>query len=189
MEDLKELIIEQIKNNRLDTLNYDLVINQLEVLNNKSYDVIKSNLDSLINSGKVQLKGMATEKKWQPKPKQNKPKYDRSGNAPKSPYGSYKNYGNANVDLAYDILAKKDKKTASKVKRLEGKIQSTSRGYAFLIPDDITQEDVFIAERDLGGAMHNDRVVVSVKPSSGRRMEGKVLQILERGFEKVVYRN
>ena len=74
MEDLKELIIEQIKNNRLDSLNYDLVINQLEVLNNKSYDVIKSNLDSLINSGKVHLKGMATEKKWQPTPKQSKPK-------------------------------------------------------------------------------------------------------------------
>ena len=186
MEDLKELIIEQIKNNRLDSLNYDLVINQLEVLNNKSYDVIKANLDSLINSGKVHLKGMATEKKWQPTPKQSKPKYDRSGNAPKSPYGSYKSYGNANVDLAYEILAKKDKKTASKVKRLEGKIQSTSRGYAFLIPDDITQEDVFIAEKDLGGAMHNDRVVVSVKATGGRRMEGKVIQILERGFERVV---
>ena len=185
MEDLKELMIEQIKNNKLESLNYDLVINQLEVLNNKSYDVIKANLDSIINSGKVQLKGMTTEKKWQPKQKQNRPKYDRSGNAPKSPY-SNGGYHNANVDLAYDILARKDKKTAAKVKRLEGKIQSTSRGYAFLIPDDITQEDVFIAERDLNGAMHNDKVVVSVKPGSGRRMEGRVMQILERGFEKVV---
>ena len=90
MEDLKEIIIEQIKNNKLESLNYDLVINQLEVLNNKSYDVIKANLDSLINSGKIHLKGMSTEKKWQPK--QNKPKYDRSGNAPKSPYGN--NYHN-----------------------------------------------------------------------------------------------
>jgi len=183
MEDLKELIIEQIKNNKLSNLNYDLIISQLEVLNNKSYDIIKSNLDSLIASGRVKLGGVTTEQKWQPNPKaKTKPKYSKSPDAPRSPYSD----NQVNIDLAYDILSKKDKKSSSKVKRLEGKIQSTSKGYAFLIPTDITQEDVFIAERDLNGAMHNDKVVVSIKPSGGRRMEGKVIQILERGFERIV---
>ena len=133
---------------------------------------------ALINSGKVVLKGVSTEKKWQPKqPLKNRPKYDTSGDAPRSPYATY----NDNVQLAYDILAKKDKKSTSKVKRLEGKIQATSKGYAFLIPDDITQEDVFIAERDLCGAMHNDKVVVSIKATGGRRMEGKKLMWRKRG--------
>jgi len=183
MEDLKELIVEQIKSNKLGNLNYDLIINQLEVLNNRPYDVIKSNLDSLIMSGRVSIKGMHSEQKWQSKQNNKiRPKYDKNNhNAPKSPYGMYNN-----VDLAYDILKQKDKKNNSKIKKLEGKIQSTSKGYAFLIPDDISQEDVFIAERDLCGAMHNDKVIVSIKPTGGRRMEGRVVQIVERGFEKVV---
>ena len=67
MEDLKEIILEQIKTNKLTNLNYDLIINQLEVLNNKSYDVIKANLDSLIASGRLKL-GVKTEKQWQEKP-------------------------------------------------------------------------------------------------------------------------
>ena len=183
MEDLKEIILEQIKTNKLDSLNYDLIINQLEVLNNKSYDIIKSNLDALISSGMLKLDGAKTEKKWQEKPTKKIMKHDRSGNAPMSPYSSNRQ---SNIDLAYDILNKKDKKTASKIKRVEGKIQSTSKGYAFLIPDDITLEDIFIAERDLNGAMHNDKVVVSVKATGGRRMEGKVIQVVERGFERVV---
>lgn len=189
MEDLKKLIVEQIKINKLENLNYDLIINQLEVLNNKSYDVIKSNLDSLIASGAVKIGGVQTEKKWESdnshvgnSHKKSRPQYKKDSDAPRSPYSNNQD----NIDLAYDILAKKDKKSASKVSRLEGKIQATSRGYAFLIPTDITKEDVFVAERDLNGAMHNDKVVVAVKPSSGRRMEGRVIQILERGFERVV---
>ena len=183
MEDLKELILEQIKLNKLANLNYDLIINQLEVLNNKPYDVIKSNLDSLISSGKLRLDGMASEQTQKNKFKnKNKPKYEKYGDAPKSPYSDRQ----SNIEQAFDIIARKDKKSNSKVKRVEGKIQATSKGYAFLIPDDITMEDVFIAERDLGGAMHNDRVVVVVKPTGGRRMEGKVVQVIERGFERIV---
>ena len=75
MEDLKELIIEQIKVNKLEKLNYDLVINQLEVLNNKSYDVIKSNLDSLISSGIVSLCDSQSGQRGNKKPKAFKPKY------------------------------------------------------------------------------------------------------------------
>ncbi|MBQ7352251.1 MAG: ribonuclease R [Clostridia bacterium] len=182
MEDLKELIIEQIKSNKLENLNYDLIINQLEVLNNKAYDIIKCNLDSLIQSGKVKLNGVKAETQWQENQPKRKFKYEKSKNAPKSPYSNRQ----SNIDMAYDILERKDKKSASKVKRLEGKIQMTSKGYAFLIPDDITQEDIFVAERDLGGAMHNDKVVVSVRDNGGRRREGKVVQVLERGFERVV---
>lgn len=190
MEDFNDLIVEQIEKNRLSSFNYDFVINQLEVLNNKSYSEIKSILDSLIASGRVTLTGKAKETTWEDpnavnkaKEKKEKPKYDKFSDAPKSPYSSNRQ---SNIDLAYDILNKKDKKSSRKVSRVEGKIQSTSRGYAFLIPNDITIDDIFIAERDLNGAMHNDRVMVVVRETGGRRQEGKVVQILERGFERVV---
>lgn len=184
MEELKEIILEQIKTNKLSNLNYNIVINQLEVLNNKPYDVIKHAVDELIDMGRLNLEGKEPIKTTFVGPTQKqKPRYNSSPNVPRSPYGdSMQN----NIDMAYDILKKKDKKTASKVKKVEGKIQSTSKGYAFLIPDDITLDDIFIAERDLNGSMHNDRVVVSVKATGGRRMEGRVIQILERGFERIV---
>lgn len=179
MDELREIILSQIKNNKLESLKYDLIINQLEVLNNKSYDVIKKEVDRLIAEGVLNIAGMVQTTRHQ---KKVKPKYNQYSDAPQSPYSNRQN----NIDMAYDMLEKKDKKSASKIKRVEGKIQSTSRGYAFLIPNDINIDDIFIAERDLGGAMHNDRVVVSVKSTSGRRMEGKVVQVLERGSERVV---
>ena len=180
--DLQSRILEQIKDNKLGNLNYNLVINQLEVLNNKSYDVIKKVVDELINKGLVSF---GENIQYKPKNLSNKKirnNFAKSGNPPRSPYSNYQD----NVDLAYEILDRKDRKTNNKIKRVEGKIQSTSKGYAFLIPTDITIEDIFIAAKDLGGAMHNDKVIVSVKPTGGRRMEGKVVQIVERGFERIV---
>ena len=41
MEDLQQIILEQIKTNKLENLEYDMIISQLTVLNNKPYDVIK----------------------------------------------------------------------------------------------------------------------------------------------------
>ena len=53
----------------------------------------------------------------------NKPKYERYGDAPKSPYSDRQ----SNIDQAFDIIARKDKKSNSKIKRVEGKIQATSK--------------------------------------------------------------
>lgn len=179
MEELDELIIKQIKINKLDNLEYDFIITQLSVLNNKPYELIKMTVDRLVGDGKIKLKG----KRVEPKAKKEKriTTYDKS--APSSPYSSNRQN---NIDLAYDILNKKDKKSNSKVKKVQGKLQGTSKGYAFLIPDDISLEDIFVAEKDLNGAMHGDRVVVVVRDNGGRRMEGKVIQVLERGSLHVV---
>jgi len=175
--ELRDLIIEQFKKNKLGKLEYDLVINQLMVLNNKPQEIIKPEVDKLILSGKIKIKGKVNKDF-----RKEKPKKIRRGDAPKSPYSDFDN----NIEMAYDILKKKDKKSNAKVRRVEGKLQGTSKGYAFLIPDDITIEDIFIPERELNGAMHNDKVVVNVKSSGGKRLEGKVIQVLERGSERVV---
>lgn len=177
--DLQKLILEQIKKNKLSNLTYELLLTQLTVLNNKPYETIKKVVDTLIASGKIKILDSSEKSEEKVKAKKDIKRNDKI----KSPYRSNRQ---ENIDLAYDILNKKDKKTSSKIKRIEGKLQGTSKGYAFLIPDDISLEDVFIPERDLGGAMHNDRVVVAVKDSGGRRMEGKVIQVLERGSERIV---
>ena len=180
MDELEKIIIKQIKLNKLENLSYDLIINQLCVLNNKPFDLIKTTIDKLISQKKLKIKckpNLDTN---------NESKINRIHNAqgdiPKSPYSNRQ----SNIDLAYDILNKKDKKSNSKITRIQGKIQGTSKGYAFLIPDDITLDDVFISEKDLNGAMHNDRVVVSVKNTGGRKLEGKVIQVIERGAQRIV---
>ena len=155
MEELDKLIVSQIRNNRLANLGYEMIISQLSVLNNKPYELIKMTLDRLVGDKKVNLK-CVTKDKSDSKAKSERIKTPQT-DAPKSPYSR-----GANIDLAYDILNRKDKKSSSKVKKVEGKIQGTSKGYAFLIPTDITMDDIFVPERELGGAMHGDRVVVSV---------------------------
>lgn len=176
MEQLEREIVEQIKINKLQKLDYDMLVSQLTVLNNKPFEVVKSAVDKLILKNIIKLNNDKV------KVKKVKNKEVSKSAPPSSPYTNRQQ----NIDLAYEMLKKKDKKTNAKMKRVEGKIQGTSKGYAFLIPTDVTIDDIFIPERDLNGAMHNDKVVVSVRDSSGRRMEGKVLQVLERGCERVV---
>ena len=87
------------------------------------------------------------------------------------------------------MLNRKDKKQKARNKKfkLQGKIQGTKSDFAFLIPFDKTYDDVFIAGKDLKGAINNDTVVCEVgRERNGNRLEGKVIQILERGNEHVV---
>jgi ribonuclease R len=59
-----------------------------------------------------------------------------------------------------------------------GTIQGHPKGYAFFIPD-IKKDDFFISKENMGGAMHNDRVVVRPLGFSlrGKRMEGEVIRV------------
>jgi ribonuclease R len=68
-----------------------------------------------------------------------------------------------------------------------GTIQGHPKGYAFFIPD-IKKDDFFISKENMGGAMHNDRVVVRPLGFSlrGKRMEGEVIRVLERSNPTVV---
>ncbi|MBQ4558258.1 MAG: ribonuclease R [Clostridia bacterium] len=165
----------QIDVNKLLGLEYDFVIAQLCVLNNKPYQDVKSALDDLITNGVYSIRdnvlvagevaGGKVAKKGRRQREEVKPDL---------------------VQEAYDMLARKDKKAKSKVIRVQGKIDMTKSGYAFLIPLDTNMEDIFIAERDLKGAKNNDIVIIEARNQAGKRMEGKVIHILERGQEKIV---
>ncbi|NLC76884.1 MAG: ribonuclease R [Clostridia bacterium] len=71
---------------------------------------------------------------------------------------------------------------------VSGRIQGHVKGFAFLLPSLPGHPDVYIAQEDLNGALHNDRVVVRLHPPKGRgtRPEGEVIRILRRANETVV---
>ncbi len=168
----KTIIENQIQINRLLGMEYDFVIAQLCVLNNKPYQDMKKELDRLIEFGVYSVdnnilgKAKTTVK---------------SGNENSS-------IGVTDEMLAdaYEMLKRKDRKSRAKVNRVEGTIDMTRSGYAFLVPLDKNIEDIFIAEKDLKGANNNDVVIAEYRNAVGKRKEGKVIHILQRGQERIV---
>jgi ribonuclease R len=64
---------------------------------------------------------------------------------------------------------------------IEGKVDLTNDGSAFIVTDDESESDIFVAPRKLRNALNGDRVKVYVYAiSKGRRKEGEVIEILER---------
>ncbi len=76
----------------------------------------------------------------------------------------------------------------NKMNLIRGKIQMHKKGFAFLIPDDEDQDDVYIHYSDLHTAMNNDVVLVRLEKKGERsnRPEGTVVRIVERVNTKVV---
>ena len=69
-----------------------------------------------------------------------------------------------------------------------GKLQSHAKGFAFLIPDDEKEKDVFIPSSFINGAMNGDKVLVQVtrEDKNGKKREGEVVQVVERVNKKFV---
>ncbi len=158
--------LSQIKTNKLENLDYEFIIAQLCVLNNKPFEDMKKALDDLISSGLFALNGEEAV-----------------------------NYNQPNNEMLEDakrlLLKNKDpkKQKSNKPFKLEGKIQGTKSDFAFLIPFDKTYPDVFISAGNLKGAINNDTVSVEVmgnRDNKNKRLEGRVLAILERGNTLVV---
>ena len=76
-----------------------------------------------------------------------------------------------------------------------GKIEMKRSGMAFVIPqydrnethDESLEEDIFIADGNLGNALNNDIVRVSIFPSrKGKRREGQVVEVVQRSKKQLV---
>lgn len=69
----------------------------------------------------------------------------------------------------------------------QGILESNSNGFGFIIVKD-EEHDVFIPARHLNGAMHKDLVVCKVtkKRKNGKKQEGEILRILEKGKKTLV---
>ncbi|MFC0187500.1 ribonuclease R [Fictibacillus aquaticus] len=74
-----------------------------------------------------------------------------------------------------------------KMNLIKGRVQGHAKGFAFLIPEEEGQKDVYISQSDMNGAMSGDTVLVRLNAdSSGSRPEGTIIRILERGVTEVV---
>ena len=71
---------------------------------------------------------------------------------------------------------------------ITGKLQAHSKGFGFLIPDAEGEKDVFIPSSSINGAMNGDKILVQItrEDKNGKKREGEVVQILERGNKKFV---
>ena len=75
-----------------------------------------------------------------------------------------------------------------KMNLIRGKIEMNKKGFAFLIPEDENEQDIYIHSSDLSSAMNNDMVIVRIEKKGARdnRPEGVVIRILERANQQIV---
>ena len=75
------------------------------------------------------------------------------------------------------------------MKRIEGRLQLSGRGFGFLIPSDPDEPDIYIPRANMNDAMHGDQVVVRLTERAelyGRKPEGWVAKIIERANTRIV---
>ena len=140
------------------------------------YDV----LDELCEEGKVSVDRKGRYEKV--KGKWKKKKDDRYYDDRREEYGS--EYGRKKKD--------KNKKDKNKQEQPEG-IQAEGtfighpKGFGF-VEIEGQDEDIFIPESDTGTAMHQDKVRIIIRDDKkeGKRQEGVVVKVLERGMPEIV---
>lgn len=68
-----------------------------------------------------------------------------------------------------------------------GVLQITSTGAAFVLQDIPDSEDIYIAEGNLGNALHKDKVKVLIFPVRRKKgFEGQIVEVLERNKKQLV---
>ena len=65
-----------------------------------------------------------------------------------------------------------------------GTLLGTKKGYAFV--DIEGDEDVFIHQDNLNGAINNDKVVVEITSKKGFKLEGRIVKVIERKIQQFV---
>ena len=83
-------------------------------------------------------------------------------------------------------LSKRGKYSKAESKNVTGVFTAHQRGFGFVTVEGET-EDIFIPGDKVNGAMHMDTVEIAVlSTTSGKRKEGAVLKVIERGMKHVV---
>jgi ribonuclease R len=71
-------------------------------------------------------------------------------------------------------------------KTVKGRVDMTRSGSAYVIVEDM-DDDVFVVQRHINGAMHRDTVEVEILPGrKGKRTEGRIVNITKRAIEQVI---
>lgn len=84
------------------------------------------------------------------------------------------------------VVSKGKLATSSKLGYVKGEIVGNKNGFAFLIRED-GEDDVFIANHNLKGAMHQDIVVAKInKATKGKKCDGEVVKIIDHKLKTLV---
>ena len=140
------------------------------------YDV----LDELCEEGKVSVDRKGRYEKV--KGKWKKKKDDRYYDDRREEYGS--EYGRKKKDKN---KKDKNKKEQPEGIQAEGTVIGHPKGFGF-VEIEGQDEDIFIPESDTGTAMHQDKVRIIIRDDKkeGKRQEGVVVKVLERGMPEIV---
>lgn len=140
------------------------------------YDV----LDELCREGKVSVDRKGRYEKV--KGKWKKKKDDRYYDDRREEYGS--EYGRNKKDKN---KKDKNKKEQQEGIQAEGTFIGHPKGFGF-VEIEGQDEDIFIPESDTGTAMHQDKVRIIIRndKKEGKRQEGVVVKVLERGMPEIV---
>ncbi|WP_182433701.1 ribonuclease R [Blautia sp.] len=140
------------------------------------YDV----LDELCEEGKVSVDRKGRYEKV--KGKWKKKKDDRYYDDRREEYGS--EYGRKKKDKN---KKDKNKKEQPEGIQAEGTFIGHPKGFGF-VEIEGQDEDIFIPESDTGTAMHQDkvRIIIRDEKKEGKRQEGVVVKVLERGMPEIV---
>lgn len=83
-------------------------------------------------------------------------------------------------------ITKKGKYLKTQQKKYIGKFSAHQKGFGFVTVEG-EEQDIFISDRDVRGAMNGDTVeIVLTAAPEGKRREGKIVKILEHGTNRVV---
>ena len=84
-------------------------------------------------------------------------------------------------------LSKKGKYGRAENTAIVGRFESHQKGFGFVVVEG-EEDDIYVAEKDINGALHNDmvQVVVTSEKHEGKRREGKILKVIERGTQEIV---
>ena len=74
---------------------------------------------------------------------------------------------------------KKGKDFKNKSRSVKGKLDITRSGIGYVIVEGV-EKDIFIRPHDFGKALHGDIVRISIKETNGKRLEGRVEEVIER---------
>lgn len=75
----------------------------------------------------------------------------------------------------------------NRMKLISGHIEAHKEGYGFLIPDDSKKEDIYLAPKQMRLVFHHDRALVGlIGKDSRNRLEGRIVEVLERNTPQVV---
>ncbi|MFB6498584.1 ribonuclease R [Bacillus haynesii] len=74
-----------------------------------------------------------------------------------------------------------------KMNLIKGKVSAHAKGFAFVLPEDSSLDDVFIPPSELNTAMNGDTVLVRLSTETGgTKKEGAIIRIIERNIQKIV---